>query len=176
MAEWDEMVLIGRVARRHGLKGHVFVNAETDFVEERFAPGSEMWTRDGDALKLLVVTSARVQNGRPVVGFAGVDDVDAAAPLVGCELRIHEHALRTLEDGRYYEHQLAGCRVETVTGEYVGTVVRVDGGIGASRLVVDGEKGEVLIPFVTDICPDIDMVARRIRIDPPAGLIELNVK
>lgn len=176
MADWDEMVLIGRVARRHGLKGQVVVNAETDFVEERFAPGSEMWIRQNDAVKSVVVTRARVQNGRPVVEFAGFDDVDAAAPLVGCELRIPETALRMLEDGRYYEHQLAGCVVETVSGQHVGTVVRVEGGIGASRLVVGGEKGEVLIPFVTDICPEIDVAARRIRIDPPVGLIELNAK
>ena len=37
--EWDDMVLVGRIARPHGLRGQVVVNPETDFVEERFAGG-----------------------------------------------------------------------------------------------------------------------------------------
>ena len=43
-----------------------------------------------------------------------------------------------------------------------------------SRLVVDGERGEVLIPLVDEICVEIDPAARRIVVDPPEGLMELN--
>ena len=52
--------------------------------------------------------------------------------------------------------------------------MRVEGGAGGSRLVVDGERGEILIPLAVDICVDVDVAARRIRIEPPEGLIELN--
>ena len=45
MPAWDEMVLVGRVARTHGLRGQVVVNPETDFVAERFQPGAQVWTR-----------------------------------------------------------------------------------------------------------------------------------
>jgi 16S rRNA processing protein RimM len=174
VSDWDEMVLIGRVARPHGLKGQVVVNPETDFIEERFAPGSRMWTRHGDALEALTVTSAKVQGRRPVVGFEGFERIEDVERLAGCELRIPESALQTLDEGHYYQHQLAGCEVETVAGERVGVVVKVEGGVGASRLVVENNGGEVLIPFVTAICTEVDVTARRIRIDPPEGLLELN--
>ena len=42
---WDDLVLVGRIARPHGLKGHVLVNPETDFAEERFVEGATLWTR-----------------------------------------------------------------------------------------------------------------------------------
>ena len=59
----------------------------------------------------------------------------------------------------------------------VGTVVKVEGGLGGSRLVVKGvDDLELLIPFVTTICPDVDVAAKRIRIEPPDGLLELNLK
>jgi len=45
---------------------------------------------------------------------------------------------------------------------------------GGSRLVVDGRDSEILIPLAVDICVDIDVAARRIRIEPPEGLLELN--
>ena len=56
----------------------------------------------------------------------------------------------------------------------VGVVRDVEGTIGGSRLVIDGEGGEVLIPLVAPICPDVDPGAKRIVIDPPEGLIEVN--
>jgi ribosomal 30S subunit maturation factor RimM len=45
-----------------------------------------------------------------------------------------------------------------------------------SRLVVDGEVGEVLIPLVSAICTLVDPAAKRILVDPPEGLIEANAK
>ena len=47
-AKWDEMALVGRIARPHGIRGQVIVNPETDFPEERFQPGAELFVeRDG---------------------------------------------------------------------------------------------------------------------------------
>jgi len=176
VSDWDDMVLIGRIARPHGLKGDVIVNPETDFVEQRFATGSRMWTQRAGIVESLTVRSARVQGGRPIVGFDACGAIEDAERLAGCELRIPERDLVALEAGQYYQHQLTGCDVETLSGLRVGTVVKVEGGLGGSRLVVAGSRGEVLVPFVTDICPEVDVAARRIRINPPEGLLELNEK
>ena len=61
---WDDMVLVGRVARTHGLRGDVIVHPETDFVEERFHVGATMWTRSGGHDEQLTVGAMRLQNGR----------------------------------------------------------------------------------------------------------------
>ena len=174
MADWDDMVLVGRVARPHGLRGHVFVNPETDFVEERFAPGATFWTRSDRGDEQLTVISARMQNGRPVVGFEGFSSINDVERLAGLELRVPEETLQQLESGAYYQHQLVGCLVETTGGELVGPVTRVDGGAGGSILAVDGPRGEILIPFAVDICVDVDVAGKRIRITAPEGLLELN--
>jgi ribosomal 30S subunit maturation factor RimM len=50
----------------------------------------------------------------------------------------------------------------------------VEGGRGGSRLVVDGDRGEILVPFAVDICVSVDVAAKRIQIDPPDGLLDLN--
>ena len=173
---WEDMVLVGRIVRTHGLAGHVVIHPETDFPEERFAPGSRCWVGVASRAEPVVVSASRMQNGRPVVAFAGVSSIDSAARLVGSELRIAESELLPLAEGSYYHHQLVGCRVDTAAGELVGTVVRVEGaGTGASLLVVDSVAGEVLIPMAGGICDDIDVAARRIVVAPPGGLLDLNV-
>ena len=170
------MVLVGRIARPHGLRGQVIVNPETDFVEDRFVTGATVWARSDRGDEALTITSARVQNGRPVIAFAGYSNIEDAERLAGLELRVPEETLPALGDGVYYQHQLVGCEVETVAGAPVGEVSRVDGGAGGSLLAVRGVRGEVLIPLAQHICVEIDVAAKRIRIDPPDGLLELNEK
>jgi len=174
MMDWDDMVVVGRIARPHGLRGQVAVTPETDFVAERFRPGATVWIRSAGRDAQLTIASARMQNGRPVIGFEGLSSIEAVERLAGLELRVLEASLRPLEPGRYYEHQLVGCAVEDAEGGGVGTVVRVEGGAGGSRLVVQGPRGEILVPLAAGICVEVDVGVRRIRIDPPEGLLELN--
>jgi 16S rRNA processing protein RimM len=169
------MILVGRVARPHGIRGHVIVTPETDFVEERFQEGATLWCRTARGDERLTVRTMRVQKGRPIVGFEGFERIEDVERLSGVELRIPEDALQPLSDGSYYHHDLVGCVVRTVTDAPVGTVVRVQGGTSGSLLVIDGTRGEVLIPLVAAICVEIDVRSKRIRIDPPDGLLDLNV-
>ena len=174
MAQWEDMALVGWIARPHGLLGDVIVKPETDFVEDRFVVGATLWTRSDRGEETLTIASARVQNGRPVVGFDGFSRIDDVERLSGLELRIPEDALQPLADHTYYQHQLVGCAVETTGGEQVGDVTRVDGGLAGSLLAVQGSRGEVLVPLTLAICVEIDIAAKRIRIEPPDGLLELN--
>jgi len=168
--EWDAMAVVGRIARAHGLKGQVIVNLETDFPEERFKPGATMFTTRG----ALTITTARFQNGRPVIGIEGVETINDAEELAGLELRVPVEELAALPAGMFYHHDLVGCAVVTGGGEKVGTVEGVEGTLSGSRLVVAGAKGEILIPLAAEICRTIDVAGKRIVIEPPDGLLDLN--
>ncbi len=168
------MALVGRIARPHGIRGQVIVNAETDFPDERFQPGAELFVQRGGAVEKLIVTSARFHRERPIIGIAGIETMNDAATLAGQELRVPIDRLVALPSGTYYRHDLVGCRVGTRAGDAVGIVREVDGTLAGSRLVVDGVGGEVLIPLVAAICTEVDAAGKRIVIDPPAGLIEIN--
>jgi 16S rRNA processing protein RimM len=174
MPDWLSMVLVGTVARPHGIRGDVVVNPETDFVGERFAVGSVLWTQVGGVVERVTVVRAMLGGRRPIVGFEGASSVTDAERLAGAELRVPETDLAALEPGAFYLHQLAGCRVETIAGAPVGEVVRVEGGTGASVLVVAGDGGEVLIPLAASLCPTIDVERRLIVVDAPEGLLEVN--
>jgi 16S rRNA processing protein RimM len=173
-ADWDEMAVVARIARAHGNRGEVILNPETDFPEERFRVGAEVLTRREGRVQAVRVTSLRFHRGRPVVGLEGVSTMSDAEALANLELRVPASALRPLPGGAYYEHDLAGCAVETIAGKPVGTVRDLDGAAGNRWLVIDGPGGEVLVPFASAICVAIDVAAGRIVIDPPPGLLEAN--
>jgi 16S rRNA processing protein RimM len=174
MLKWEEMAAVGCIARAHGNRGQVIVNLETDFPDERFRPGAELFVLRNGSVQALMLTSVRFQHDRPVIGIAGVETMNAAEALAGQELRVPVDRLARLPGGTFYRHDLIGCRVETGAGELVGTVSSVEGPMTGSRLVVAGANGELLIPLATAICTRIDPAAKRIVIDPPEGLLDLN--
>jgi 16S rRNA processing protein RimM len=170
------MAAVGRIARAHGIRGQVIVSLDTDFPEERFRPGAELFIERNGAVQALTLTSVRFHRDRPVVGIAGVETMSDAEALAGRELRVPVDRLVPLPAGTFYRHELIGCRVETSSGSVVGTVEKVEGTLSGSRLVVAAPRGEVLIPLVVEICVTIDPAAKRIVVDPPEGLLEVNVK
>jgi len=174
MAGWDDMIVVGRVARSHGNRGEVIVNPETDFADERFRPGARLYFRRDGRVHPVTVRSARFQRDRPIIGLEGVASIGEAEALADLELRVPAEELATLGPGTFYHHDLIGCRVETVSGTEVGVVAAVEGDVGGSRLVVTSGAREVLIPLATEICRTIDVAGRRIVIQPPEGLLDLN--
>lgn len=170
----DDLVLVGIVARTHGLRGEVVVAPHTDFPDARFAPGAVLLAKRGTGLDALTVAAMRPHQGRLLVTFEGVTTIEAAERLGRPELWIRMADRDEAPDGQFYHDELIGCRVETVRGEAVGVVTRVDETGGVPLLVIGEGADERLVPLAEAICRVIDPAARRIVIDPPDGLLDVN--
>ncbi len=168
-----DLILVGRIARTHGIRGDVIVNPETDFPDERFVEGRVLHLELPGRSEAVTIESVRFHQGRPIVSFAGVDTMDAAEAIVGAELKVPEAELPPLPDGTYYRHDLVGCEVTDTQGQALGRVTSVDGPMEQSRLVIAGPRGEVMVPMVAGFLVSVDPAAKKIVVDPPKGLLEL---
>ncbi len=169
----SDLLLVGRVARAHGNKGQVIVNSETDFPQERFAEGNVLVVEQAGQTVERRIESVRFQRGRPIVKLAGVETMNDAEALAGAELKLPASELAPLPANTYYRHDLVGCEVRDTHGHALGRVTDVEGPLERSRLVVESDRGELLIPMVEWICVSVDPVAKVIVVDPPEGLLEL---
>jgi hypothetical protein len=107
-------------------------------------------------------------SGRLLLTFAGVTDRNEAEALRGLLLHVDREENASPEDPEeFYDSTLVGCLVVTREGIDVGTVVEVAHLPAQDLLVVEGAFGEVLVPFVAPIVPEVDVVARRIVIAEP---------
>jgi 16S rRNA processing protein RimM len=166
----EDLLLVGRVARAHGIRGQVVVSPETDFVEERFRAGQILLVGPADAAAQRRIDDVRFHRGRPIVRFEGVDTMSDAETLAGAELWLPESTLAPLPDGTFYRHDLIGCEVRDTHDAVIGRVTAVEGTLDRSYLVVDGD---VMIPLVEGICDRVDLAARQVVVNPPEGLIDL---
>lgn len=167
------IVTVGRIGRAHGVRGELAVEVRTDVPDERFADGTVLVTDPAPAGPL-TVRRTRWHGGRLLVTFDAVADRDAAEALRGVILQTEVADDERPDDPEeFYDHQLVGMRVVTVSGDVVGTVGEVIHSPAQDLLSVRRDAGgEALVPFVTEIVPEVDVAAARIVVDPPAGLLD----
>jgi 16S rRNA processing protein RimM len=169
----DDLVVIARVARTRGLRGEVLADLYTDFPD-RFEDLEKVIAiaPDGSS-RSLQIEEHWFHGPRIVFKFAGYDSIDTAKELAGLQLAVPASESVELPAGTFYEWELAGCRVEDLSGNLIGQVREVLHTGGVEVLVVAGLEREVLIPMAQEICVEIDVEKKLVRVDPPEGLLEL---
>ena len=169
----DDLVVIARAVRTHGLKGEIVAELLTDFPE-RFEELEELiLVSPSGERKLIQLENYRFQKDRVVLKLAGCDDVDSAKQLVGYDFAVEEADRVPLEEDEFYDWELEGCTVK-VGDKSIGQVQSVLKTGGAEILVVADDSGkEQLVPLAAEIVINVDTAARVILIDPPEGLLEL---
>ncbi len=167
------LLVVGRIGRAHGIKGEVTVDVRTDEPEDRLPPGAVLVT-DPEAVGPLTVRTGRVHSGRLLLTFDGVDDRTAAEALRGTLLLVDiDPAVSPADEDEWYDHQLVGLDAVLADGRVLGTVREVLHLPGHDVLAVDRAGGlELLVPFVHEIVPEVDLGGRRLVVEPPPGLLD----
>jgi 16S rRNA processing protein RimM len=172
------------------VRGEVAAQILTDFPE-RLTKLKRVTLWNGIAASRTVGVArcwlSHSHGGQAIFHFASCSSVDDAKKLVGFEVRIPLAERAKLPDGSYYISDLVGCEVTETNGTKVGVVrdveINGDNVQGTPLLVVDLDaaricvnNNEILIPLAQDICVRVDLAARRIEVNLPDGLLDVNAK
>src|ERR1700682_2066837 len=170
----EDLVVVARVARTRGLRGEVVADLSTDFPERFDDLDSVIGIAPDGSRRSLQIEEHWFHQHRILLKFASFDSIDEARVLAGYQLAVPASERVALPADHFYEWELAGCRVERIDGTLLGLVQEVMYTGGVEILVVAGDAGrEMLIPMARDICVEIDVTRKVIRVDPPEGLLEL---
>lgn len=164
---------VARIGKPHGIRGEVTVQVLTDAPEDRFVPGTEFLVEPA-ASGPLTVSSARWNKDILLLGFEEVADRNAAETLRGAKLFIETEELDGDDDEGWYEHELVGLEARVGT-RVVGKVTALNTmPVQDLLLVTTPEGAEILVPFVEQIVPEVNIEEGFIVLTPPDGLFELN--
>ena len=170
---------VGRLVKAHGLKGALKLELYTDSPGQRFRAGQELELQVPETSewfgKTVKVAELRFYNQSPVLFLEGIQDRSQAETLVKAILLIETDLEQLPEDPEaWYDHQLVGLTA-LVGEEVVGKVIRVDHLPAQDLLAIETSNGEVLVPFVKQIVPSVDIQKGQIVLTTPAGLFEINL-
>ena len=172
-------LVIGRIAKSHGVKGELVVDVRTDEPDERFAVGTVLRGRkprvSTDTIEYTVV-AARDHSGRLLLRLKGVEDRSVADALRGTLFVIDSNDLPPSDtDDEFYDHELEGLSVRLSDGTVIGSVREVLHSAAGELLSIspaDGKRTEILVPFVAAIVTAVSLAEQVIEIDPPEGLLD----
>ena len=158
---------VGRIGRAHGILGEATIEVRTDEPESRFAIGAKVLT-DSMENPELKVSSARVHNGILLLGFEGINDRNSIEnlrnTLLYSEVDINEPGV---DDDDYHVQQLIGLRAELEDGSQFGVITDVLNLPAQDCLAIKTNSGEVLIPFVRQLVPVVDLANKKVVVIPP---------
>lgn len=163
-------VTVGVIGRAHGIKGDATIDVRTDEVGRRFQPGVRLRTDSG---KQLMLERVKWHQGRLLVAFEGHSDRTAVEQLRGEVLNADVPADETpSEPGEYFDRQLVGLAVLEHTGRRVGLVTQVEHYPAQDMLLVDVDGEIRMVPFVSDLVPEVNLAEGYLRLAPVEGLLE----
>lgn len=158
-------LLVGRIGRAHGILGEATIEVRTDDPDARFAVGQKLET---DTHGVLTITSGRVHNGILLLGFTGYTDRNQIEKLRNTLLYADVDINEAREDSDdYHVLQLIGCQAFLENGDLFGEVTDVINLPSQDLLAIKTLENEVLIPFVRQLVPIVDITAKRVVVVPP---------
>jgi len=176
-AKWVAIALLGRP---RGIRGELLSTPLSDSIE-RCQRLREVFLFRGDGFlaggQAFVVEELWDHRGRWVFKFQGIDSIPAAEELRGAEVRIPIEQRAPLEEGHYFVDDLVGCEVvDKASGAVLGHVTawREFGGPPLVEIAIERGREPILVPFAKSIFVEIDTAARRLVVDLPDGLVEVN--
>lgn len=162
------LLAVGRITRAHGVRGEVAVQLLTE-VTSRFDEGAVLFLAP-EGHRRLTIRSTRPHQNRLLVSFKEVSDRTEAESLRGQILLADSATSPTLEDGRFWTHQIVGLEVLTDSGRSLGRVKEVLHNPANDVWVVANGK-EVLVPALLDVVDEVDLDAGR-AVVRESGLVE----
>lgn len=167
-------ISLARVGKTQGRHGEVAAEIHTD-IPGRLHPGMKILAlAENGSRRELEIDDVWPHKNWLVLKFAGVDSISDAEVLIGCELQLPDSERANLEAGAFYVSDLIGCALFD-RGREVGVVSDVRFGAGEAPLLVVGSgKHEHEIPYAQVFLERVDLEHKRIEMNLPEGLLELN--
>lgn len=158
-----ELVVMGRLAAPYGVKGWINVLPDTEYLDGLF-DYPVWWVETPQGWQPFALEDAKVQGDHLVAKLEGIDDRDIAFRLKGKPVAVPREELPEAEDGEYYWSDLAGLAVENLQDVQLGTIEALFETGANDVMVVKGER-ERLIPFIDQVVKEVDLAAKRMRVD-----------
>jgi 16S rRNA processing protein RimM len=159
-------VLLAAVIGAHGLKGEVKVKTFTE-TPDALARYRRLHAKDGREFSVANIKATKTDEA--VATFAEVVDRNTAESLRGLELFVARDVLPVPAEDEFYHADLIGLTAMDEADRVIGTISAIHNyGAGDVIEIVRDDGDSVMLPFVKDFVPVVDLNARRVVIAEPA--------
>lgn len=162
----DGLIVIGRLQKPFGVRGEIRVLAYTESFE---AFERSEWLQIKE--KRMIIKQIRIHQGSVLVLFDGINTPEQVSEFSGQLVQTSVNNLPAKDEDEYFYFELIGMEVFTKSGRHLGKITEIMATGANDVFVVNGDAGEVLIPFIDDVVLEIDLASKKVLVDPMEGLV-----
>ncbi len=166
------MVIMGRVAAAHGIRGWVKIQPFTEYLDSLLDYDIWWMGQEHGPWREVEVQQCDVHGKVLVAQLQGCPDRNAAERLKGQLIAVPRSELPEQDEDEYYWTDLIGMSVVNGAGERLGAVEKLLETGANDVLCVRGDGGEILIPFVAAVVKDVDAEGKTIHVDWSADYLK----
>lgn len=171
MQNKTEWATIGKIVAPFGLRGELKVVSLSD-IPDRFAKLDFVYV-GSDHIRYAIEGVRPYKGDLVLLKLAGIGDINAAEPLRNQDTYIPLDQLAELPPDSYYQHDILGLQVYTLADHHVGVISDIIAtGSNDVYVIKDQDGRQFLIPAVKAIIKQVDLIRRKMYIDPIKGLID----
>lgn len=171
-----EYLNVGKIVNTQGLKGEVRVISQTDFSDQRYKKGKDLFLFQENKKPItLTVKSHRKHKNFDIISFEDHPNINDVEKYRDGILKVDKEDLGRLEKNAFYYHQIVGLEVFDEEVKLLGTIKEILSP-GANDVWVIGQnqkgKKDILIPYIESVVTLVDIANNRVEVEIPEGLID----
>ena len=167
---------VGKIVNTQGIRGEVRVVSKTDFSEERYKVGNELFLFQENKQPLsLIIKSHRKHKNFDIVSFENHPNINDVEKYRDGILKISKDVIGELEENAFYYHEIVGLEVYDEEGELLGTIKEIlSPGANDVWVIGQNKKGakDILIPYIESVVKSVDVAGNRVDVEIPEGLLD----
>lgn len=170
-----DYIQVGRIVNTYGIKGDLKVLSDTDFPQERFAIGNQLFIVKGQETVNVTIDGCRPHKGSYIIHLKEFNHINQVEKYKTGLLAIRPDQQHELEDQAFYYHQIIGLRVITSQGQDLGHIKDILE-LGSNDVWVvkrkEAGKKDALLPYIDDVIKDVNLETGLVTVELMEGLID----
>ncbi len=173
--EKKDCFYLGKIVRKYSFKGEVIIKLDTD-QPELYQNMDAVFVDLGKNFIPFFIEKSSLQKGNQLrVQFEDIYSEEDADAILKSEVYLPKSLLPKLKGNKFYYHEVIGFELEDMNFGHVGNIISINDSTAQPLFVIERNESEILIPMIDDFIQKVDRENKKIIVDTPQGLIEMNL-
>lgn len=168
----EDCYFLGKITRRHGLQGNVFLKLDTDQPEMYNKLDSVFIEINGLLVPFFIAKQSWSKNETLIISFKNATE-QLVDQTIGRDVYLPLSTLPKLSGNRFYYHEVVGFEIREEDGKSCGTIVSVNDQTAQHYFILDLAGKEIIIPLIKDWILEVNREEKFIKMALPEGLMDV---
>ncbi len=172
----EDCFYLGKIVKKYSFKGEVILKLDTD-QPELYQNMDTVFLDFKNKLIPFFIEKSLLQKGNQLrVQFEDMYSEADADTILKTDVYLPSSILPKLTGNKFYYHEVIGFTLEDVNFGIVGEITSINDSTAQALFVIEKDDTEILVPMIDDFIQKIDRKNKKVIVETPEGLIEMNIK